>query len=140
MGTKVMNKIPATVKQIENVDSLHIVSFDFNTTPIKMMSLELNNIQIGTNVNLVVKPTHVSIAKEFQGLTSFSNTLQGTLTNTECGKLLCNLKITMQNSKETVLESIITLESFNHMQLKKGDDLSVFIKSSDISILEVTHD
>ncbi len=132
-----MNKIPATVTQIENVDSLHIVSFEFNKTPIKMMSLELSNIQEGTNVNLIVKPTHVSIAKDFQGLTSFSNTFQGKLTHIECGKLLCNLKITIQ---DIVLESIITLESFKHMKLKEEDELSVFIKSSDISILEVLHD
>lgn len=132
-----MNKIPATVTQIENVDSLHIVSFDFHGEVLKMMSLELNNIEVGTRVNLLIKPTHVGIGKNVQGKTSFSNALRGNLVDMERGKLLANIKLKVY---DILLESIITMESFRDMDLQLTDELTIFIKSSDIAIAEVIED
>lgn len=69
-----MNKIKAKVTKVEKIDSLHIVSFDFDGILLKMMSLELSEkIQIDTSVILAVKPTHVTFAKNFQGYISITN-------------------------------------------------------------------
>ena len=129
-----MNKILATVSNIDNIDNLNIVEFDFNSIKLKMMSLDLTNINIKTKVNLIVKPTHVSIAKEFQGNSSFENIFKAQLVDMERGQLLCNIKLKVN---DILLESIITLESFKKMDLKLHDEVTVFIKACDISILEV---
>lgn len=129
-----MNKIACRVINIENIESLHIVTFAFQSLQLKMMSLDLTNIHINSNVNLLVKPTHICIAKSFQGETSFENLFKAKLVDIECGKLLCNIKLKVNN---ILLESIITLESFKTMQLQMNDEVTVFIKANDISILEV---
>ena len=132
-----MNKICCSVKKIENIDSLNIVNFDFQGLNLTMMSLDLNNIYVDTKVNLIVKPTHICIAKKFEGKTSFENIFKAKLFDIEKGKLLCNIKLKVN---DILLESIITLESFKIMDLQANDDVSVFIKANDISILEVLKD
>lgn len=129
-----MNKILCNVSKIENVDSLNIVTFDFQGLNLKMMSLDLRNINLETKVNLIVKPTHVCIAKKFEGSTSFENLFKAQLVDMERGKLLCNIKLKV---KDILLESIITMESFKQMDLQLHDEVTVFIKANDISILEV---
>ncbi len=133
-----MKNLIATVSQIQSCDNLHIVKFDLNGQTLKMMSLDLNdNIVIGRKVILGCKPSSVAIGKEFSGIVSYSNQIPVTIEDIEIGKLLCSLKVSF---KESSLESIITKESFEKMELKKGDNVTAFIKASEISILEVLND
>lgn len=133
-----MNEIKTTIKQIENVDSIHIVTFDYKGIDIKMMSLDLQaNLSIGQKVEIVVKPTHISIAKDFSGLTSQSNQIKTKIEKLDIGKLVAVVTL---NLEDTLLESIITSNSTKSMDLKIGDEVTIFIKSSDISILGVCDD
>ena len=130
-----MSKLIATVSKIQNSSSLHIVEFDFKGVTLSMMSLDLNtNIQIGTKVSLVVKPTHISIAKEFNGKISYSNQIKATIESIDNGKLLSSVKLKIL---DTSLESIITLEASKRLNLKVGDDVIAFINESELSIGEV---
>ncbi len=133
-----MSSLVASVKTIENCDSLHIVKFECNSQTLSMMSLDIpDNIKIGTKVKLVVKPSHVAIAKNFSGDVSYSNILDTTIISCENGQLLSNIKL---KYFDTVLESIITLNSSKRMDLKEGDKVFAFIKASEISIGEVIND
>ena len=133
-----MSNIIATVSKIQNCDSLNIVNFDFNGTPLSMMSLELNaNIQIGTKVKLNCKSSHIAIAKNFSGEVSYSNRLDCEIVSLVNGELLCCLHLKIF---DTVLESIITVNSSKKMDLKVGDKVTAFIKASELSILEVIND
>ena len=133
-----MSKLIATVKDIENCDSLNIVKFDFNGQVLSMMSLDLNkNIKIGTKVNLVVKPSHVAIAKNFSGDVSYSNKLDTTIIDIENGKLLSSITL---NIFDTSIESIITVNSSKRMNLKVGDKVTAFIKASELSIGSICND
>lgn len=130
-----MSSLLVQVKEIKNVDSLNIVTFDFYGNELKMMSLELKeNIKKGVKVILNTKPTSVAIAKEFNGLISFSNHLKGKVVEIQKGELLCNLKVSIASS---IFESIITVDSAKRLDLKIDDEVSVFIKASDLSISEV---
>jgi len=130
-----MSKILATITKIENVDSLNIVSFDFFGNTLKMMSLELGNeVQVGTKVLLGVKPTSIAIATSFSGEISFSNKLQGKIVNIDMGELLCNIKVEIAAS---IFESIITKKSAVKMDLKVDNEVTIFIKASELSIVEV---
>ena len=133
-----MSKLIATVKDIENCDSLNIVKFDFNDQTLSMMSLDLNeDIKIGTKVYLVAKPSHVAIAKNFIGEVSYSNKIDTTIIDIENGKLLSSITLKIF---DTTLESIITVNSSKKMNLKVGDNVTAFIKASELSIGSICND
>lgn len=133
-----MSKLIATIKKINNIDNLNIVDFDFFGNNLKMMSLDLNpNVQIGKKVKLSVKPTNISIAKNLSGEISLSNKLVAIIQNVENGKLLCSLSLKIY---DVLLESIITVDSSKRMNLQIGDEVSIFIKASDLSIGEIIND
>ena len=133
-----MSEILANVKQIETVDTLNIVTFDFFGNDLKMMSLELSGeVQVGVKALLGVKPTSVIIAKDLTGRISFSNKLQGKVVSIDTGGVLCNVKIKIANS---IFESIITKQTSKNMDLNVEDEVTIFIKASELSIVEVYND
>ncbi len=133
-----MNKIQATITQIQNVDNLHIVKFDFDGIKLQMMSLDLSSkIKLGAKVNLAIKPTHLALAKEFSGLVSYSNQIPAKVIKCENGKLLSAIELSVKN---TILESIITLDSSLRMKIEVGDEVTMLIKASELSIAEVLDD
>ncbi len=130
-----MNTLIATVTKLDTIDNLNIVKFDFSDQTLSMMSLDLSDdIQIGTKVRLITKPSYIAIAKEFSGMLSYSNQLKAKIKELENGKLLSSVKLQIE---EFVLESIITFESSQKMDLKVGDEVTAFIKASELSILKV---
>jgi len=130
-----MNTLMATVTKIDTIDNLNIVKFDFSDQTLIMMSLDLSDdIKIGTKVKLITKPSYIAIAKEFSGMLSYSNQLKAKIIELENGKLLSSVKLQIE---EFVLESIITFESSKKMDLKVGDEVTAFIKASELSILKV---
>ncbi len=127
-----MNKLQATVKEINSVDNLNIVKFDFAGITLSMMSLELEvSIQVGSHVELSTKATHVAIAKKFTGEISYSNQLQSEIISIENGALLSSIKMKIN---DTILESIITKDSSDRMALHVGDKVTAFIKANELSI------
>ena len=133
-----MNKIEAVIAQIDNVDNLNIVQFDFSGISLKMMSLDLEeNIKVGQKVMLIVKATNILVAKDFEGMISFANQLKGKIENIENGKLLSCVDVLANNVR---FQSILTEASSRRMNLKKDEEITILIKSSDLSILEVIND
>lgn len=133
-----MSRIKATITRIDSVESLNIITFDFYGTVLKMMSLDLSKeIEVGRKVTLAVKPSHIAIAKEFSGMLSYSNQLKATIHSCDNGKLLSSIKLHME---DVMLESVITLDSVLKMDLKAGDEVTVMIKASELSIMDVLDD
>jgi len=133
-----MNNFIAKVIEIKNVENLNIIKFDFDGITLSMMSLELSNsIDVGTKVVLSTKPTHVAIAKGFSGEVSYSNQLAAKILHVDNGELLSSIKMQIN---DTVIESIITKDSSRRMSLHVEDDVSIFIKANDLSIVEVLND
>lgn len=133
-----MSQIIATIKKINSIDNLNIVEFDFNDITLKMMSLDLNeNIKINKKVKLNVKPSNVILAKNLEGEISLSNRLVAIIEDIENGKLLSSITLKINT---TILESLITVDSSKRMNLKKGEEVIVLIKASNLSIQEVLDD
>ncbi len=133
-----MSQLEVVIREIESVDNLNIVTFDFYGVNLKMMSLDLNDdVQIGSKVILGVKPSAVAIAKNFDGQISDSNQIDSKIESIEKGKLLCSIKLSF---KDTVFESIITLDAANRLMLKEKESVTVFIKANEFSIVEVLDD
>lgn len=128
-----MNRLNAVVKNIQSVDNLNIVSFEYQGEVLTMMSLDLaDNIQVRKRVELTAKATNIAIAKEFSGEVSFSNQIKASIVEIENGELLSSIKLKV---KEFFLESIITLNSSKRMDLKVDDEVTLLIKASDLSIV-----
>jgi molybdopterin-binding protein len=133
-----MSQLVATIKKINSVDNLNIVEFDFNGLTLKMMSLDLNDdVKIGKKVELSVKPTNISIAKNLIGEISLSNQIVATIQSLENGQLLTSVILKIN---DTLLESIITVDSSKRMNLQIGEVVTILIKASNLSIGEVLND
>jgi len=130
-----MNRFVATVKSIESTQNLNIVKFNFFDEILTMMSLELNEkIKIDSKVELSLKATHITIAKNLKGIISDSNQLKAKIISINNGKLLSSVKLSLY---DTTLESIITQKSSKQMNLKIGDNVSILINPSELSIVKV---
>ena len=133
-----MSQLVATIKKINSIDNLNIVEFDFHGLTLKMMSLDLNaDVQVSKKVKLSVKPTNISIAKNLIGEISLSNQIVATIENLENGQLLSSVSLKVHN---TLLESIITVDSSKRMNLQIGESVTILIKASNLSIAEVLND
>ena len=133
-----MSKFIATIKKIQSIDHLNIVEFDFCGLTLKMMSLDLNDdVEIGKKVKLSVKPSNISIAKNLTGEISLSNKIVATIQSLENGQLLTSVILKIN---DTILESIITVDSSKRMNLQIGEVVTILIKASNLSIEEVIND
>ena len=130
-----MSSIIATISQIQKCDSLHLVHFVCEAQHLSMMSLDLDKkIQIGTKVALAIKPTHISIAKNFVGKLSDSNQFKTKISAIEKGKLLTKVIL---SAEKTHLEAIITLEACESMNLQMEDEVFAIMNASELSISQI---
>jgi len=130
-----MNRFVATVKSIESTQNLNIVKFRFFDEILTMMSLELNqNIKLDSKVELSLKATQITIAKDLKGKVSCSNKLKAKIESLNNGKLLSSVVLSVY---DTTVESIITQESSTEMNLRVGDDVVILINPSELSILSI---
>lgn len=130
-----MNRLNAIVKSIDKIESLNIVSFDFDGIELKMMSLELDEkIKSGTKVLLTVKPTHVTFAKNFEGHISITNQFKARIIDIKLGKLLSSAVFKTKNAS---IESVFTTTSLKRMNLQMNDEFLIMIKASDLSIKDI---
>ncbi|MEA1954674.1 MAG: TOBE domain-containing protein [Campylobacterota bacterium] len=130
-----MSKLVASVLQIEKYDSLHIVKFECNRQTLMMMSLDLaKELEVGTRVSLCINPSHIAIAKNLLGELSYANQLACSIIAIDNGELLSSIQLKFAN---TTLESIITLSSSQRMNLQVGDHVTVLIKASELSMVEI---
>ena len=133
-----MSQLIATIKKINSIDNLNIVEFDFHGLTLKMMSLDLNaNVQVGKKVKLSIKPTNISLAKNLIGEISLSNQIVATIQSLKNGQLLTSVILKVH---DTILESIITVNSSKRMNLQIGEVVTILIKASNLSIGEVLND
>jgi len=130
-----MSKIQARIINIQTQESLNIVEFEFMGNVLKMMSLELSEDTIvDAKVELSIKPFSVALAKNLQGMLSYSNQVNAIVNSIDAGELLWSLKLLVGESR---IESIITASSAKNMNIKVGDEVTALIKANEISIVRL---
>lgn len=130
-----MNRLSAIVTQIEGEQNLHIITFDYEGSTLKMMGLDLpKGLHVNSHVTLGVKPSHVAIAKNLSGELSYSNQLPAKIVSIENGKLLSNILLHVKGSE---VQSFLTLSSSMRMNLQVGDDVTLLMKASELFVMEV---
>ena len=63
---------------------------------------------------------------------SARNVFEGKIENVEVGTVMANVKITIESPE--IITAIITKESVEKLDLKKGDPVSAIIKSTEIMV------
>ena len=127
-----MNQLKAKLIHIESLSTLHHLTFELNQQVIHMLSLEFNSpLNIDSFMKLNIKSTDIAIAKNFLGVLSYENQLKAKITQVNNGQILSSIKL---NVEGFVLESLIGLEASLKMKLKKGDDVVVLFRGSEVSL------
>jgi molybdopterin-binding protein len=127
-----MNQLPATVKQVDKVDNLSIVTLNIASITLKLVTLELEKkIKPTSHVNLKINPNEIMIVKNFQGDISCSNQLKAKVIHLEKGQLLTAVELSFEGFK---LESLITTQSAIEMTLEVGNPVLLVVKESAISV------
>ncbi len=130
-----MNKMRAKITDIKSVQNLNIVNFIFNNQTLSMVSLELSqDIKVGSEVYISAKATHIAIAKNFSGEISYSNQVKAKIISVNNGEILSSIIV---NIGKTEIESVITASSSKRMKLEVNDEITLLIKSTELSISEV---
>ena len=130
-----MNRLEAKVESIKSMEKLTLVNFSFNKQELQMISLGLSSeVKVGSSVVLGVKSTSISLAKNLQGSISTSNKIECVVGSVDNGKLLTSVELEIGDAS---LESLITQEASLSMNLQAKDEITVLIKASDLSILEL---
>jgi len=132
-----MNQLEATIKNIQSVDSLTMVTLTLKYKLLTMVSLELDSkVQVGKRVTLVCKPTSIALAKVSieKNALSYSNQLEVEVVQLEKGKILSTLLLSFEGF---ILEAIVTTNSIENMELKEGSRVLALIKAHELSIGKV---
>ena len=128
-----MNQLLATVIDIRGVERLKHIKLDVEGYTLDMLSLELDSsIEIGKEVVVSIKPTHIGIHKSKS--ISSDNQLRATIISSTNGEILSSVRLKIDKE---VLESIILLESYLDMGLDIGDEVEMIINPTKLSIVGV---
>ena len=127
-----MNKLSVKIEKIDKNDKLHVITCKLGCQRIKVVSLELRDtIKIGSTVELSVKSTNISLAKNFTGELSIANQLTAKVTAVDKGALLSAVQVNLEGFS---LECLLTEEATLSMGLSVGDDVTVLIKGSEVFV------
>jgi molybdopterin-binding protein len=85
-------------------------------------------------VILPIKSTYIALAKQLKGEVSYTNLIPATIREIKQGRLLSSIALDAEGYR---LESIITRGSAERMQLQAGEAVTMLIKASELSIVEV---
>jgi len=130
-----MNTFEAKIVVIDTHEHLSMVRFDVLGQTISMVSLGLDEeVKVGCSVVLTLNPTQLIVAKEPTVMLSITNQLKATIRSCENGILLSSVKLLVG---EVELESIITREAADRLELKEHDSVTILIQPSELSISKV---
>ncbi len=131
-----MNKLKGFISKIERSGNISIV--EVCVAGEKIYSIILGNkgnyVVPGKEIIVMFKETEVSIAKDFSGKISLKNKFICEVLNIKKGKLLTEVTLQWKNN---IIRSIITTSSAENLELKTGDIVTAFVKTNEISLMEI---
>ncbi|SNZ10063.1 molybdenum-pterin binding domain-containing protein [Persephonella hydrogeniphila] len=135
-----MNKIRGIIVNIESSENVSLVEVD---TPVgKICSVVIETpetadyLKKGNEVYVLFKETEVSVGKNFSGEISLRNRVECIVKEIQKGKILS--RIVLQSDGEDIV-SVITTRSAERMNIQKGDNVTAFIKTNEVSLMEIVN-
>ena len=130
-----MNRIPATLTRIASFEGVSQLFFDADGTPLTMVGLELPvGTEVGAQVILGVKATHIVPARGIPESAAISNTLPVRVEGIEKGRIL---SVVAFRFGRIALEAIVPADTFECLGLHEGERAFALFQASELSILEI---
>ncbi len=127
-----MNKLDAVIKKVEQHESLCFLELDASGTRLSMLLFDLKpEFGEGSRVQVLFKETEVVLAKRLGGEISFSNRFQAVITKIEKGEILADISLLCPAGE---ISSIITMKALSRLTLEPGDEVTVMVKASQLSL------
>ena len=132
-----MNKLKGKIVDIQSSDNVSIISVDVDGDVLSSIVLEgkkgPSNYKIKDSVTLLFKETEVGLAKNLTGMISLRNRFKAVVKKIEKGPILA--KVTM-HYRNTTIESIISAQSTNQLQLKEHDEVEWLVKTNEVTLMK----
>jgi molybdate transport system regulatory protein len=130
-----MNTLNGNITAIQSHEGISLVKVKSNDTIFTSIVLDTpetaSYLEIGQTIKIIFKETEVIISKDSSPNISIQNRLQCTIESIKKGVLLSQINL---NFGETIIESIITTNACEQLQLEKNDTVIALIKTNEISL------
>jgi molybdate transport system regulatory protein len=130
-----MNTLNGNITTIQSHEGISLVKVKSNDTIFTSIVLDTpetsSYLEIGHSVKIIFKETEVIISKDSNPNISIQNRLQCTIESIKKGVLLSQINL---NFGETIIESIITTNAYEQLQLEKNDTVIALVKTNEISL------
>jgi len=132
-----MNKLKGMIVEIHSSDNISMIKVNVDGDIFSSIVLEGKkspvNYKIKDSVAVLFKETEVGIAKNLTGMISLRNRFKSKIVKIDKGPILA--KITL-NYKKNKIESVISTQSCEQMELKEKDEIEWLVKTNEVSLMK----
>lgn len=136
-----MNQLEGTIQEVKTVGNLSVITIRVENEELTAVVLEnpQDNVYLkpGNRVLALFKETEVSVAKGLSGGLSIRNRFSGPVAWVEKGELLSKIGIRFG---DVILQSVITTQSCNQLNIRAGDQITALVKSNEIMLMNPFED
>jgi molybdate transport system regulatory protein len=133
-----MNTLKGKIMAIRSSDMISLITVNVDGDMFSSIVLEgkktTMNYKKGDSVNLVFKETEVGIAKGLSGRVSFRNRFPGKIKKIEKSDVLAKIVV---DYKGYTIESIISTNSAEEMDLQRNDRIEWLVKTNEVSLMAI---
>lgn len=128
-----MNTFHAKVEDIKSDEFFSCITVRANDTELKLLKIETPKwLRVGDEVECRVQEAAISICKGAkEGSVSIENHLSGELQHFRKGMVLCEVSVDTACGK---MNSLITTDAFERMELCEGCNVTLLLKAVDIKL------
>jgi molybdopterin-binding protein len=130
-----MNTLNGNITAIKSHEGISLLKVESNNTIFTSIVLDTpetaSYLEKGQTIKIIFKETEVIISKDFKPNISIQNRLQCTIESIKKGVLLSQINLVFG---ESIIESIITTNACEQLQLEKNDTVLALIKTNEVSL------
>lgn len=133
-----MNRLRGHIADVETCGSMSRVEVDISGTLLSAYVLETpetcSYLRSGYRVDMLVKETEVSLARDLHGQISIGNRFPAIVREIKVGQLLAQIALDFQGMTVT---AVIGARALRELALQPGEEVLVLIKSTELTLAEV---
>lgn len=130
-----MNTLNGYISSIQSHEGISLVKVNSNNAQFTSIVLDTaetaSYLKKGHFVKIIFKETEVIISKDLNPNLSIQNRIQCTIGSITKGALLSQINLKFGNA---ILESIITTNACEQLQLEKNDTVLALVKTNEVSL------
>lgn len=132
-----LNSIKAEIIDLKTAGSLTLVTLQSSNTQLKSIVIDtpktVDYLVEGKVVQVIFKETEVSLATEKLSSISLQNQIAGVIENLVKGELLSRVELMTELG---IISAVITSDSVERLNLKKGQPAFAMIKTNELMLSE----